>query len=354
MTTRPASPSAEEFLSYIDSTPTPFHLCAETIKWLDAAGFRGLSEADQWSLQPGDKCYYTRNASTLVAFVVGKKYMDHYTSTGIFGGIKIVGAHTDSPVLKLKPTSKKTAHGYVQVAVECYGGGLWHTWFDRELTVAGSVIVESGGSFERRLVHVSRPLLRVPNLCIHLQSGEERKQFAPNKENHLVPILSMVEEQLNNTAAEAAGGAAGAAAGAEGKAGEGGGEGGEADMYGRHAPELLRILAEELGCAPKDIVDLELSLCDTQPGQLWGLRNEFLSSPRLDNQAHCYTSVRALIDYASNDELIDADTDISLIALFDHEEVRMMYCVSCTVCVVYVCMCGVRVCVCCTFTRRCG
>ena len=259
--TTPASPSAEEFLSYIDSTPTPFHLCAETIKWLDAAGFRGLSEADQWSLQPGDKCYYTRNASTLVAFVVGKKYMDHYTSTGIFGGIKIVGAHTDSPVLKLKPTSKKTAHGYVQVAVECYGGGLWHTWFDRELTVAGSVIVESGGSFERRLVHVSRPLLRVPNLCIHLQSGEERKQFAPNKEDHLVPILSMVEEQLNNTAAEAAGGA-----GAEGKAGESGGEGGGTTCTAATLPSCSASWRRSLGVRRRTSSTSSLASVTRSPG----------------------------------------------------------------------------------------
>ena len=213
------------------------------------------------------------------------------------GGFKIVGAHTDSPVLKIKPVSKRTAHGYIQCGVETYGGGLWHTWMDRELSLAGRVIVrkESGG-FEAKLVHIKRPLLRVPNLCIHLQSGEERAALKINKETHLEPILSMVAESLNK-------------------------EGEDEEGDSRHAPELMRILAEELGCKPSDIQDLELSLCDVQEGQCWGANNEFLSSPRLDNQSHCYSSMAALINYGAKKELVDADVDVSVIALFDHEEV---------------------------------
>ena len=89
-------------------------------------------------------------------------------------------------MLKVKPVSRRSAHGYLQVGVECYGGGLWHTWFDRDLSLAGCCVVEDGqGGFLRRLVRIQRPLLRVPSLCIHLQSQEERKAFAPNKETHL-------------------------------------------------------------------------------------------------------------------------------------------------------------------------
>lgn len=168
---------------------------------------------------------------------------------------------------------------------------------DRELSLAGRVIVrkESGG-FEAKLVHIKRPLLRVPNLCIHLQSGEERAALKINKETHLEPILSMVAESLNK-------------------------EGEDEEGDSRHAPELMRILAEELGCKPSDIQDLELSLCDVQEGQCWGANNEFLSSPRLDNQSHCYSSMAALINYGAKKELVDADVDVSVIALFDHEEV---------------------------------
>ena len=168
---------------------------------------------------------------------------------------------------------------------------------DRELGLAGRVIVKKdAGGFEAKLVHIKRPLLRVPNLCIHLQSGEERAAFKVNKETHLEPVLALVAESLNK-----------------------GGEGEEGDA--RHAPELIRILAEELGCKPSAIQDMELSLCDTQDGRCWGANNEFLSSPRLDNQIHCYSSMAALINYGAKKDLVDADVDVSVIALFDHEEV---------------------------------
>lgn len=182
-----------------------------------------------------------------MAFTVGADFIAG-------GGFNIVGAHTDSPVLKLKPCSKKSAHGYLMVNVETYGGGLWHTWFDRELSLAGSVIVkETDGTFSKKLVHVRRPLLRVPSLCIHLQSPEERLKFAPNKESHMAPILSLVGESLNGTAA-----AADPAAASQATTG----------LDERHAPELLRLLGEELSCEPSAICDFELSLCDTQPAQV--------------------------------------------------------------------------------------
>ena len=181
-----------EFLKYIDASPTPFHCCKESIDLLAAAGFSELDESKQWVLEAGGKYYYTRNATTLVAFVVGGSYEKRFAETGVCGGIKVVGAHTDSPVLKLKPCSKKSAHGYLQIGVECYGGGLWHTWFDRELALAGSVIVENddGGGFERRLVHIKRPLMRVPTLCIHLQTSAERGCVPP------APSMRQLQRQM--------------------------------------------------------------------------------------------------------------------------------------------------------------
>jgi len=102
-------------------------------------------------------------------------------------GFKVIGAHTDSPVLKVKPVSTLKGSGYVQLGVECYGGGLWHTWLDRDLSLAGMLIVSKpGGGFERRLVHIKRPLLRVPSLCIHLQTATEREKLGINKETELV------------------------------------------------------------------------------------------------------------------------------------------------------------------------
>jgi len=286
-----------ELKDYLDRAPTPFHLCAESVKLLASNGFKELNEAEPWSkkglVQPGGKYYYTRNMSTIVAFCVGGDF-----EAG--GGFHVVGAHTDSPVLKLKPCSKKSASGYLQVAVETYGGGLWHTWFDRELTLAGCVIVADGKGFKKRLVHIKRPILRVPSLCIHLQSAGERESFAPNKETHLQPILSMIENVLNKTDDS----------NSDSKAN---------DADPRHCSDLCLLLAEELGCSTNDIKDFELTLCDTQPCQIWGLQNEFLSSPRLDNQVHCFTSVKALVQHATGD--VSKDKAISMICCFDHEEV---------------------------------
>jgi aspartyl aminopeptidase len=295
-----AAAFAEKFLGYIDNTPTPFHLCAQTGERLTLAGFVELDENEPWAsagkIEAGGKYFYTRNQSTLVAFVVGGAYQAG-------GGFKVVGAHTDSPVLKVKPVSKKVdkASGLLQLGVECYGGGLWHTWFDRDLSIAGSVIVktESGG-FERRLMHCKKPFMRVPNLCIHLQSPEERSKFIVNKETHLVPILGvdmeiMAEEALNGGSAAAA--------------------------DSRHSPAFLIKLSKELGCAVDDIQDFELTLCDTQPGAVWGMGEEFVSSPRTDNQVHCFTSMEALIAHGSNAARLAADSDVAMIALFDHEEI---------------------------------
>jgi len=230
----------------------------------------------------GGKYFYHRNRSTIVAFTVGEKYQPG-------NEFKVIGAHTDSPVLKVKPISARTANGYMQVGVECYGGGLWHTWFDRDLTLAGSVIVDMGdGRFERQLVNLERPVLRIPTLCIHLQSAEERKSFGPNKETHLQPILALVGEDLNK----------------ENKSG--------------HSSKLMKLLSEALAVEQQQIRGIELSLADTQPGQIWGADNEFLSTARLDNQVHCFTGLTALLDHSSD---ISDDSGVSMLVCFDHEEV---------------------------------
>jgi aspartyl aminopeptidase len=203
------------------------------------------------------------------------------------GGFKIVGAHTDSPVLKVKPVSKTThkASGCLQLGVECYGGGLWHTWFDRDLSVAGSAIVKTTeGGFERRLMHCKRPFMRVPNLAIHLQSPAERASFTVNKETHLMPVLGidmaiLAEDELKK----------------------------EDSADPRHSPAFLNLVAKELGCEAADIQDFDLTLCDTQPGVVWGMNEEFVSCARTDNQVHCFTAMEALINHGAKAEALAAD-----------------------------------------------
>lgn len=304
---------AERLIAFLDASPEPFHVVSTIEKDLLARDFVPLNEGDLWGqsqcLQPGGKYFYTRNRSTIVAFTVGAKVQPGRHA------FKVIGAHTDSPVLKVKPRSKRQAAGITQVNVECYGGGLWHTWFDRDLSVAGRAIVRTPeGGFEQRLVRVERPILRVPTLCIHLQSAEEREAFKVNKEDHLAPVLcSEAAAQLGIAAAENS----------------------DADVDPAHAddeeskpadawaesqePELLRLLADELGCRPADIADFELSLYDTQGAALCGGRKEFVTSARLDNLASCFVAVEALNHHADNH--LHEDEDVSIVALFDHEEV---------------------------------
>ncbi len=158
---------------YIDRSPDPFHATHNACTRLEAAGFTRLDERDAWAggLAAGGKYYFTRNRSCVVAFAVGGAYVAG-------NGFKVIGAHTDSPNLRVKPRSARSGSGCLQLDVECYGGGLWHTWFDRDLSVSGRVMVRgAGGGVEQRLVKVERPLLRVPTLCIHLQTAEEREAF---------------------------------------------------------------------------------------------------------------------------------------------------------------------------------
>ena len=161
---------------------------------------------------------------------------------------------------------------------------------------AGSVIVEKeDGSFVRELVHIKRPLLRIPNLCIHLQTADERSKLEVNKETHLIPLLAMADAALNKSS---------------------GSDPSVADP--RHGNEFLGIIAAELGCKLEALKDFDLTLYDTQPGQLWGASEEFISAPRLDNQVHCFTGVEALIEHCKD---LGADEDVNIVALFDHEEV---------------------------------
>ncbi|RHY09300.1 hypothetical protein DYB25_001789 [Aphanomyces astaci] len=171
-----------------------------------------------------------------VAFAVGGQYKKG-------NGFHIVGAHTDSPCLKIKPVSKIEKEGTIQLGVETYGGGLWTTWFDRDLGVAGRVFVrESDTSMTSRLVLVNRPILRVPMLAIHLQDADARKAFSVNAEEHLRPILATA------AAAELTGAR-------------------PVDKSASHHPLLLDLLATELNVSVDQICDFELSLFDTQGTQ---------------------------------------------------------------------------------------
>ena len=164
---------AEELVDYLNASWTSFHATAESARMLTQAGFTRLSERDEWDLKPGGKYFFTRNMSSIVAFAVGEKYEPG-------NGFNIIGAHTDSPCPKLKPVSAVTKGGFLGVGVQTYGGGLWHTWFDRDLSVAGRVLLRRGkdnGRLSHELVRVDRPIIRIPTLAIHLDRNVNSEGF---------------------------------------------------------------------------------------------------------------------------------------------------------------------------------
>lgn len=295
--------AAEEMVAFIDEAWTPYHAVESSVKRLKAAGFKQLSERVPWGpLEPNGKYFFTRNASTLVAFAVGGKYAPG-------NGFGVVGAHTDSPCLKLKPVSKAGKGGYLQVGVQTYGGGLWHTWFDRDLSVAGQVLVRGeGGKVEPRLVKVERPLMRIPTLAIHLDR-EVNDAFKFNKQTHLLPVLATaIKAQASGSKVE------------EDVAGdkkEESGVGGSSSETKHHAA-LVGVLAEELGVSAESIAEFDLCVCDTQPGSIGGAQGEFVYQGRLDNLCSSHAGLAGLI--SSLGSLEECET-VRCLALFDHEEV---------------------------------
>ena len=232
----------------------------------------------------------------------------------------MVGAHTDSPCLRLKPVSKKAGSGFLQVGVETYGGGIWHSWFDRDLSVAGRALVKgSDGSFVQKLVKIDKPILRIPTLAIHLHRSSE---FNPNNEAELFPIAGLVAAELNRTNGEAAKDAPAQNGEKEDAAANGSGEYEPLKaMPERHHPYLLELIAANAGVGPADVVDFELVLYDTQAATLGGLNDEFIFSARLDNLNMTFCSVMGLINSVSAPDSLDADSSIRLVACFDHEEI---------------------------------
>ena len=175
---------SNEFLASINQCVTHFHAVDFCRNKLTSNGFTELKEVDSWALKGGESYFFTRNNSTIVAFTLGNKVPDQGVEM-----FKIIGCHTDSPVFKLAPVTKMNdKFGFQQIAVQTYGGGLWHTWFDRDLTLAGRILVSEGGVLKSKLWHAKDSLLKIPNLAIHLT--DRAGKFEPSKETHTKPIMA--------------------------------------------------------------------------------------------------------------------------------------------------------------------
>ncbi len=273
-------------IDFIKNSPTPFHAVEIMAQILERHGFKQLDEAEPWDInsgKQGERFYVTRNDSSIIAFQLNQSLVEN--------GMRMVGAHTDSPCLKVKPNPEIINNNYLQLGVEVYGGALLNPWFDRDLSLAGRVsYLNEDGAIDHQLIDLEKPVAVIPSLAIHLDHDANDKRSV-NKQKDLPPILMKLPENDVKT-------------GIDFKA------------------MLLKIinvkndLSDVKSARAEKVLSYELSFYDTQPPAVIGLHDDFIASARLDNLLSCYTGLMALIENEAKQN--------TLLVCSDHEEVGSM------------------------------
>ncbi len=256
--------TAQGLCEFIDASPSPFHVCATVASRLRAAGYTELAEADEW---PQAGRFFTVRAGSLVAWDTGNNA----------GGrpFRVIGGHTDSPNLRVKQHPDREVAGWQMVALQPYGGAWLNSWLDRDLGVSGRLSVRDGQNINgitHQLVRIDVPILRVPQLAIHL--AEDRKSLTLDPQRHVNAVWGA----------------------------------------GDTAHSFLGYVAEQAGIDPDDLLGADLMTHDLTPSTLAGANGQFVSAPRLDNQTSCYAGLEAFL-------AAEPSENLPVLALFDHEEV---------------------------------
>jgi aspartyl aminopeptidase len=254
----------DDLAAFIKAAPTPYHACAEVGRRLEAAGFRRLAETDVWPVDPGG--YYAVRDGSIIAWRIDDEAYDAF---------RIFGAHTDSPTFKVKPRPDTGSAGWKQIAVEVYGGVPHQTWLDRDLSVAGRLVMRDGSEV---LVHVDRPLLRIPRLAIHLDRGVNEGQKL-NAQSQLTPIWGLGQPRDG---------------------------------------EFLEFIAAEAGVDAGDVLGHDLFTVALDEPAYLGKDQELFAAWRLDNLTSVHAGVAALIAAE------DTGTRVPVLAAFNYEEVGSM------------------------------
>ena len=262
-----------DFFDYIESSTSPYHTVEESYRRLEDQGFTPLSMDEEWNLTEGEYVIDVYG-TTLVAFHIGKNPR---------GTLRIASAHTDFPGFRVKPNPMITEKGYGKLNVESYGGLIQYTWFDRPLSLAGVVVTKGEGlDVETHYVDVAKPVATIPSLAIHMNRTVNEKAVF-NKQKEMLPLILMR---------------------------------GVGTDYEDDNTLLKALLAEEIGCEPKDILSYELTVYNTDSVETVGFDAEFISAPRLDNLTSCYACLQGILNAKEQQA-----TGIRMAFLFDHEEV---------------------------------
>ncbi len=267
----------EGLLKFIQASPTPFHAVAAMKEILDREGFRQIAEAEAWNTLGAGRYYVTRNDSSIIAFRLAGGLAEK--------GFRVVGAHTDSPCLKVKPNPETVKNGYLQLGVEVYGGVLLNPWFDRDLSLAGRVsYLDNQQQVKSCLVDFEQAIAIIPSLAIHLDP-EANQARCINKQTDLPPVLMKLPEDEKHKEARPD----------------------FRDM-------LLKLLVRQHPDAGAEkVLDYELAFYDVQPPAVIGLHQDFIAGARLDNLLSCYTGLMSLLDAG--------DEANCMLVCNDHEEV---------------------------------
>lgn len=257
----------DDLMTFLTASPSPYHAVATAAERLEKAGFRQVAETDAWEGTSGGK--YVLRGGAIVAWYVPEGAAPHTP-------FRIIGAHTDSPNLRVKPLPDTGAHGWRQVAVEIYGGPLLNSWLDRDLGLAGRLTLRDGST---RLVDIGRPLLRVPQLAVHLDRAVNTDGLKLDKQRHLQPVWGL------------------------------GGDVRDGD--------LIAFLEEESGLAAGEVAGWDLMVHSVEPPAYLGRDEELLAGPRMDNLLSVHAGTAALAAVATSGAGLPY---IPVLAAFDHEE----------------------------------
>lgn len=262
---------AKKLLNFIDNSPSPWHAVRTMTKMLKAKSFQRLHEQQAWKLEAGGRYYVIRDDSSLIGFVIGNVALPEH-------GFRIIGAHTDSPGLRIKPNAAHTVGLINRLGVEVYGSPILASFADRDLGIAGRVVTKD---IETHLVHFDNSLIRLPNLAIHMNRDVNRNGLKFDFQKELPLILSVFQKNLPAQ------------------------------------KQFRALLADKIGRPADEILSWELQVFDTQAGNFFGLNDEFIANGQLDNLASCHAGISALL----SDTVLQSKTSTKVIAYFDHEEV---------------------------------
>lgn len=266
-------PNATALVDYLNAAKSPYHAARAVIRALQGAGYVEFDECASWSPEPGMRGFVQRGGASVVAFEVGRRPPAE-------SGYLIVGAHTDSPNLRVKPNYRNLGAGVVTLSVEPYGGLLLSTWLDRPLCLAGRVVTRGG---EVVLIEIDRPLLTIPSLAIHLQRDVNTQGLVLNPQQHLRPLLGIDPKSEPE------------------------------DLLQHLVTDAMRQAC--LSPETADFASFDLCLLDATAASFLGDRNEFVASGRIDNLVSCCAGTHALLDSGPP---INATR---VLVLYDHEEI---------------------------------